>query len=59
MYLLGKKCEIYASAFEVGEHVQIIGRIQSRTYIKKLSDTLTEERTAYEVSVSKLECVEI
>lgn len=49
----------YASAFEVGEHVQIIGRIQSRTYIKKLSDTLTEERTAYEVSVSKLECVEI
>lgn len=49
----------YASAFEVGEHVQIIGRIQSRIYIKKLSDTLTEERTAYEVSVSKLECVEI
>ena len=49
----------YASAFEVGEHVQIIGRIQSRTYIKKLSDTLTEERTSYEVSVSKLECVEI
>lgn len=49
----------YASAFEVGEHVQIIGRIQSRTYIKKLSDTMTEERTAYEVSVSKLECVEI
>ena len=33
--------------------MQIIGRIQSRTYIKKLSDTLTEERTAYEVSVSK------
>lgn len=48
----------FASAFEVGEHVQIFGRIQSRTYIKKLSETETQERTAYEVSVSKLECIE-
>ena len=48
----------FASAFEVGEHVQIFGRIQSRTYIKKLTETETEERTAYEVSVSKLECIE-
>ena len=47
----------YASAFEVGEHVQVIGRIQSREYIKKLTDTETEKRTAYEVSVSKLECL--
>ena len=31
------------------------GRIQSREYIKKLSETETEKRTAYEVSVSKLE----
>ena len=48
----------FASAFEVGEHVQIIGRIQSREYIKKLTETETEKRTAYEVSVSKLECLE-
>lgn len=48
----------FASGFEVGEHVQILGRIQSRDYVKKLSDTETETRTAYEVSVSKLECVE-
>lgn len=48
----------YASTFEVGEHVQIYGRIQSRTYIKKLTETETQERTAYEVSVSKLECIE-
>lgn len=48
----------YASAFEVGEHVQILGRIQSREYIKKLTETETEKRVAYEVSVSKLECVE-
>ena len=49
---------LFASAFEVWEHVQIFGRIQSRTYIKKLTETETEERTAYEVSVSKLECIE-
>ena len=45
----------YASAFEVGGHVLIWGRIQSRGYIKKLSESQTEKRTAYEVSVSKLE----
>ena len=48
----------FASGFEVGEHVQIIGRIQSREYIKKLTETETEKRVAYEVSVSKLECLE-
>ncbi len=48
----------FASTFEVGEHVQVIGRIQSREYIKKLSETETEKRVAYEVSVSKLECLE-
>ena len=48
----------YASGFEVGEHVQILGRIQSREYVKKLSETETEKRVAYEVSVSKLECME-
>ena len=47
----------FASGFEVGEHVQVLGRIQSREYVKKLSETETEKRIAYEVSVSKLECV--
>lgn len=47
----------FASGFEVGEHVQILGRIQSRDYVKKISETETENRTAYEVSVSKLECL--
>ena len=46
----------YASNFEVGEHVQIFGRIQSREYVKKLTETETEKRIAYEVSASKLEC---
>ena len=45
----------YSSAFEVGGHVLIWGRIQSREYIKKLNESETEKRTAYEVSVSKLE----
>ena len=38
--------------------MQILGRIQSREYVKKLSETETETRIAYEVSVSKLECME-
>ncbi len=45
----------FSSGFEVGGHVQIWGRIQSREYVKRLDDELTEKRTAYEVSVSKLE----
>lgn len=45
----------FASTFEVGTHVQIWGRIQSRDYVKKLSETQVEKCTAYEVSVSKIE----
>ena len=45
----------YASAFAVGGHVLIWGRIQSREYMKKLSEDQLEKRIAYEVSVSKLE----
>ena len=48
----------FASSFEVGNHVQVLGRIQSREYVKKLTETETEKRIAYEVSVSKLECLE-
>ncbi|MFQ9509665.1 MAG: single-stranded DNA-binding protein [Lachnospiraceae bacterium] len=48
----------YASGFEVGERLRIWGRVQSREYTKKVSDTECEKRTAYEVSVSKLEIVE-
>ena len=48
----------YISNFGIGEHVQISGRIQSREYKKKISDTEMELRTAYEVSVSKLEVME-
>ena len=39
-------------------HVLIWGRIQSREYMKRISENETEKRIAYEVSVSKLEYVE-
>ena len=45
----------FASTFEIGTRVQIWGRIQSREYVKKISDTEIEQRVAYEVSVSKME----
>lgn len=45
----------FASGFEVGSHVEIWGRIQSREYVKKLDENNTEKRVAYEVSVSKVE----
>ena len=48
----------FASGFEVGSRVQIWGRIQSREYMTRLEGELTERRTAYEVSISKLELAE-
>ena len=48
----------FASGFTVGTRVMVRGRVQSREYTKKLSETECEERIAYEVCVSKLECCE-
>ena len=48
----------FAAGFEVGSHIQIYGRIQSREYVKKISEDECERRTAYEVSVSKIEYFE-
>ncbi len=48
----------FADSFEVGAHLQVQGRIQSREYQKKLSETEFEKRVAYEVSVSKLDLIE-
>ena len=45
----------FASGFEVGTRVRVWGRVQSREYTKKLSETECEKRVAYEVSISKLE----
>lgn len=48
----------YAERIEIGKRIRVWGRIQSRIYQKKLSETETIEKIAYEVSVSKLEVVE-
>lgn len=48
----------FVSGFSVGERLEVNGRIQSRTYIKKIGEEETEERTAYEVSASKVEVPE-
>lgn len=48
----------FASGFEVGSRCKVWGRIQSREYMKKISEEETEKRVAYEVSVSKLEIAE-
>lgn len=45
----------YGATFEVGTRVKIWGRIQSRCYSKKVSETEIEERIAYEVSVRQIE----
>ena len=47
----------FAGNLEVGENIKIHGRIQSRDYQKKLSETETITKTAYEISVSKMETV--
>lgn len=42
-----------AAFFDVGTKVMITGRLQSRTYTKR-TETASEERTAYEVSVETI-----
>ena len=44
----------FVQNMKVGEKLTVIGRIQSRTYVKNLGDDKSEERVAYEVSVSKI-----
>ena len=48
----------FAGGLEVGEHIQIQGRFQSREYTKKISDSEVKTRTAYEVSVSRIDYAE-
>ncbi len=48
----------FASNFEVGARCAVWGRIQSREYMKKISEEQLEKRIAYEVSVSKLELIQ-
>ncbi len=47
----------FSSTFEVGDNIRLWGRIQSRDYQKKISEEESVTKTAYEVSVSKMEHV--
>lgn len=45
----------YAAKLSVGDCVCINGRIQSRNYQKRIDDETVENKTAYEISVSKID----
>jgi single-stranded DNA-binding protein len=45
----------FSSDLEVGTNIKIWGRIQSREYQKKLSEEETITKTAFEISISKME----
>lgn len=48
----------FCQNLEVGTEVKIVGRVQSRTYEKKLEDGTAITKVAYEVSVGSLEVIE-
>jgi len=48
----------YAASIEVGGHLQVQGRVQSREYTKRIDEEQVEKRVAYEVSVSKIDVIE-
>lgn len=45
----------FSSNLETGENIKIWGRIQSREYQKKISEDESITKTAYEISISKME----
>lgn len=48
----------FISMLSVGDRLAVSGRLQSREYQKKYSETDIENRVAYEVSVSRLELLD-
>lgn len=45
----------FCKTLKVGDNIKVWGRLQSREYQKKISDTETIKKIAYEVSISKME----
>lgn len=45
----------FVKHLEVGQNLKIHGRMQSREYQKRISETETVTKTAYEVSINRLE----
>lgn len=48
----------FSSTLTIGSHIKVWGRVQSREYEKKLTEENSIKKTAYEVSISKMERVE-
>lgn len=48
----------FAETLPVGTHLKLWGRIQSRDYQKRVSETEFLTKTAYEISITKMEIVE-
>ena len=53
----GRNARVFGG-LEIGTHVKVAGRIQSREYTKKIAEDEYETRTAYEVSVTKFQIME-
>lgn len=49
------KNALYCENLEVGSNVLLWGRLQSRNYNKRISENETQIRTAYELSITKIE----
>lgn len=47
----------FCQTLSVGDNIRVWGRLQSREYQKKISDTEVVKKIAYEVSISKMERV--
>ena len=47
----------FCQSLSVGDNIKVWGRLQSREYQKKISDTEVMKKIAYEVSISKMERV--
>lgn len=48
----------FAERLSIGTHLQVWGRIQSRAYQKRISESQYISKTAYEISISKMEIEE-
>ena len=48
----------FGKSLKVGDNIKIKGRIQSRTYQKRISEDEVVSRVAYEVSVNRIEKAE-
>lgn len=49
------RCARYSSYFKLGDRIKVIGRLQSREYLKKISEDKEILKTTYELSISLID----